>query len=640
MNRAYPSEEEPRLYSLLHVKSVDSEKRVITGIATTPEPDRMGDIVVPTGVKFADSMPLLLHHDKERPVGRVSFQKPTPKGINFEASLPFIAEPGVLKDRVDEAWSSVKAGLITGVSIGFRVIDDAIEQLKSGGLKFLKTEVFELSLVTIPANASATILTVKSLDQAASGRHTSGVTDTSPVRARKDAPVMTIPEQITQFSNLRAAKSARMNELMNGAAKEGATLDEAQSQEYDGLVSEVKSIDTHLTRLKSQESLNIEAATAITNTTSSVSASELRGGNTSTASRITVTPQLPKGTEYIRSICALAHCKGNRWEAAEYARQRWGSTTPAVSEFLKSAITAGSTTDSTFAAPLAVTTPLSNEFIELLRPKTLLGRIPNLRMVPFNISVPSQTAGGTYAWVGQGKVKPLTNMATATVTLLHNKIAGIIPLTEELVKLSSPSAEELVRNEMIAGIVKFMDEQFIDPTVAASGTVSPASITNGTSAITSAGTSNDNAKTDLKALVSAFVTANLSTANAVFVMSEANVFALAMAVNPLGAPLFNGVTPQGGSLWGIPIVATQSAGTTIALIDAQGILVADDGGVSIDVSREASVQMDSAPDDPPTASTVFVSAFQQNLVLLRAERFVTWKRARTASVKYVAATYV
>jgi HK97 family phage major capsid protein len=213
---------------------------------------------------------------------------------------------------------------------------------------------------------------------------------------------------------------------------------------------------------------------------------------------------------------------------------------------------AGTTTDSTFAAPLAVPTPLSNEFIELLRPKTLLGRIPNLRTVPFNISVPSQTAGGTYAWVGQGKMKPLTSLATATVTLCINKIAGIIVLTEELVKISSPSAEALVRDEMIAGIVKFMDEQFIDPTVAASGTVSPASITNGTSAMTSAGTSNDNAKTDLKALMSAFVTANLSTANSVWIMSEANAFALAMAVNAMGAPLFPGMTAQGGTLFGIP----------------------------------------------------------------------------------------
>jgi hypothetical protein len=61
-------------------------------------------------------------------------------------------------------------------------------------------------------------------------------------------------------------------------------------------------------------------------------------------------------------------------------------------------------------------------------------------------------------------------------------------------------------------------------------------------------------------------------------------------------------------------------------------LVADDGQVTIDTSSEASVQMDSAPTYPVSASTVLISAFQQNLLLIRAERFVNWKRARDASV--------
>jgi hypothetical protein len=68
--------------------------------------------------------------------------------------------------------------------------------------------------------------------------------------------------------------------------------------------------------------------------------------------------------------------------------------------------------------------------------------------------------------------------------------------------------------------------------------------------------------------------------------------------------------------------------------------MADEGGLTIDVSREASVQMDSAPTDPPVAATVVVSLWQLNLIGIKAERFINWKRARLASVKYVVATYV
>lgn len=154
-----------RAYSVLHVKAFDEEKRIIRGIATTPEADRVGDVVSPEGVQFKNPMPLLWQHKHDKPVGTVKFDTPTRAGITFEAQLPFIEEPGVLKDRVDEAWQSVKSGLVTAVSIGFRTLDNQVERLKSGGLKFLKTEVIELSLVTIPANAGAMITAIKSLAQ-------------------------------------------------------------------------------------------------------------------------------------------------------------------------------------------------------------------------------------------------------------------------------------------------------------------------------------------------------------------------------------------------------------------------------------------------------------------------------------------
>lgn len=153
-----------RAYSILTVKSVDAETRVIRGIATTPSPDRVGDIVEPMGVKFSNPSPLLWQHNHDQPVGTVKFDKPTANGITFEAQLPIIEESGTLKDRVDEAWQSVKAGLVAAVSIGFRVIEDGYEQIKGGGIRFLKTEVMELSLVTIPANQDATISYVKSID--------------------------------------------------------------------------------------------------------------------------------------------------------------------------------------------------------------------------------------------------------------------------------------------------------------------------------------------------------------------------------------------------------------------------------------------------------------------------------------------
>jgi HK97 family phage prohead protease len=153
-----------RSYSLLQIKSVDDDARVIEGVATSPAPDRMGDVVEPLGVKFKNPLVLLHQHDSKLPVGSVTFDKPTKDGIRFRAVLPKIEEAGPLKDRVDTAWGEVKAGIVRAVSIGFRVLEDGYEILKTGGLRFTKTEVLELSLVSVPANADAVITSVKSFD--------------------------------------------------------------------------------------------------------------------------------------------------------------------------------------------------------------------------------------------------------------------------------------------------------------------------------------------------------------------------------------------------------------------------------------------------------------------------------------------
>lgn len=153
-----------RAYSLLQIRSVSEERRVISGIATTPTPDRMGDIVEPLGVSFTNPLSLLWQHERKKPVGLAKFGKPTKDGIPFEAELPVVHEAGILRDRLEEAWQSIKLGLVRAVSIGFRALEYAFLE-ETDGIRFTKSEVYELSLVTIPAQPEAMITGVgKSID--------------------------------------------------------------------------------------------------------------------------------------------------------------------------------------------------------------------------------------------------------------------------------------------------------------------------------------------------------------------------------------------------------------------------------------------------------------------------------------------
>ena len=533
-----------RAYSLLYVKAFDVESREFSGMATTPTPDRVGDVVEPKGVQFKNPLSLLLYHDNRLPVGHVKFGPATDKGIPFTATIPDVKEPGTLRDRVNEAWQSVKYGLIKGVSIGFRPLEDGIEVLKSG-YRFTKTEVVELSLVSVPANSEATIQVIKELDtsepaalgtSAPDSSTRSGATDaTRVVRiAPQKAKTMqkTIQEQRASFEATRQAKSARMTEIMQKAADEGQTLDQTQSEEYDTLETEVKSIDAHLVRLDALEKANVHKAVAVTSATSVDTASTLRGGN---APVIQMQEHLPPGIGFARAVKAAVVASLDRRNMLDVAKEMYPSDNrlhghithvlnlPKIVSMMKAAVPAGTTTQTTWANALVDPTNLAGEFIEFLRPATIIGKfgtgnIPSLRRVPFNVRMIEQTQGGTGYWVGQGAPKPLTAFGFAPVTLAFTKVAAISVITEELARFSSPSAETLTRDGLRDALVERIDRDLIDPAEAGTANVQPASLTNGLTALSSSGTSADNARTDLANIMADFVSANQDPAGVVLIM--------------------------------------------------------------------------------------------------------------------------
>src|SRR5262245_2044867 len=490
-----------RAYALVHVKQVDDEQRLITGTATTPTPDRIGDIIEPMGVQFRNPLPLLLYHQNDKPVGTVKFNKPTKTGITFEARLPQISNPGTLKARVDEAWDSIKAGLLQGVSIGFRAIEESF--LDDGGIRFIETEVLELSLVTVPANMEATIDTVKMIDAeilAASGNsEPPGVPGPSVTTKPKTSEkrMKTITEQISGFEAKRKDLQAKCDALMEKSGEKGETLDSADSEEYDRMADEIKAVETHIERLQKHEAAAASRAKEI-NGQDQKSGSESRGAF---APRISIKePELPPGIAFARIVKCLGLAQGNRHVALTIAEQLYHDN-QSVIDGLKTSVAAGTVAGTTWAGPLVGTnTSAFADFVEYLRPQTVIGKfgqggIPPLRRVPFRVGLITQTTGGEGYWVGEGDAKPLTKFDFSRRTLEPLKCANIAVLTKETVRDSNPSAETIIRDELARALVQRMDADFIDPDNAGTANIKPASIANGASTVTSAGTSADNVRT-------------------------------------------------------------------------------------------------------------------------------------------------
>ncbi|ACL57576.1 phage major capsid protein [Methylobacterium nodulans] len=644
-----------RMYSLLTVKAVEDEQRIIRGIATTPNPDRVGDIVEPLGVRFKNPMPLLHHHDHDKPVGSVSFDKPTPDGITFEARLPQIAEPGPLRDRVETAWGEVKAGLVRAVSIGFRALEYAF--LDSGGIRFTQTEVLELSLVTVPANADAKISLIKSIDApvlAATGKEprasdrpvrpgASG-TSTKPVNLKPEnvTAMKTVAEQIAALEATRQAKAARMAEVMQTSIDEGRSTDAAEQEEFDTLEQEVQAIDGDLKRLRALEKAQAASARPVVQ-------NQIRTAEDGAAARsgvvVTASPKLPPGIGFARLARVKALAKLDGESPRTLAKELYGENSVIYGIVSKAAVPAGTTSNATWAGALVgEETSVFADFVEFLRPQTILGRfgangVPALRQVPFRVALIGQTSGGQGYWVGEGKAKPLTRFDFERKTLEPLKVANIAVVSEETLRDSSPSAEMIVRDQLAAALRERLDRDFIDPAKAAAANVSPASITHGLTPIASSGNDADAVRADIRALFGAFIAANNTPTSGVWVMPATTALALSLMQNPLGQAEFAGISMNGGTLFGLPVIASEfvpspGTGAYVALVNAADVYLADEGGVAIDMSREASLEMADTPagDAGVPTGAQLVSLWQTDSVGFRAERTVNWARRRASGV--------
>ena len=627
-----------RAYAQLEVRALDGEQRAIEGLATSPTTDRMGDVIEPMGATFANPLALLLYHDAKKPVGAATMGQPSETGIAFRASIPAIAEPGTLRDRVEEAWQSVKSRppLIRGVSIGFRPLEGGVQMMKGGGLRFTKIEILELSLVAIPANAEASIHTIKAFDLQ---RSTAAMSTT-----------LTTLEQIQSYTSMREASAARMRDLMGTAAAAGVTLDEAQSTEYDAAKVKVDELQKHLDRLSALEASNRAAAVPADGRSREAAADSRSADPARPRTPIFLRQNLDPGIEFARMVMCRLVAFQHQFSISPLAvaKARYPDNHRIHQYLERAAVPAGTTTDPNWAGALVDYTNLTQEFIAWLRPQTIIGKfgtggIPSLQAVPFNVGIIGQTSGGAGYWVGEGKAKPLTKFSYDRQALGPSKVAAISVITDELARTSSPSAEQLVRDGLRDALVERLDIDFVDPAKAAVANVSPASITNGvTPLVSTAGTTPDSIRADLAAILQAFVVSNQNVGDLVLVLPNALALQLSLMTNAMGTPEFPGMTLQGGTLVGIPAIASQYAHTTAAgdmviALNAKAIGLADDGAVAIEASREASLEMSDTPtgDSVAPTPTQLVSMWQTNSLALKAERFINWKKLRSGAVVFM-----
>jgi HK97 family phage prohead protease len=139
---------------------IQEDDRTATFVASDETVDRYGDIVSVDGwdlKNFRRNPVFLWMHSQYQPIGQV--KKIGVENKQLLATVRFF-DAGDSK-MADDLWKLVKKRKLRAVSVGFTVKgDEDIETIRDAderitGFRFLRQELLELSLVSVPANPNA-----------------------------------------------------------------------------------------------------------------------------------------------------------------------------------------------------------------------------------------------------------------------------------------------------------------------------------------------------------------------------------------------------------------------------------------------------------------------------------------------------
>ena len=327
-----------------------------------------------------------------------------------------------------------------------------------------------------------------------------------------------------------------------------------------------------------------------------------------------------------KALAVLQQKQGNYVSPIDIAKSQ--GMDPRVIQALEKAVVL----DTSNSSDLIIENQLAGEFIELLRAQTIVDKLaPMMRAAPFNAKIPGAASGSVAGWVGEGKPKPATNPTFMSVNIGHHKVAGIIVRTDELLKLASPSADQMMRDDLIEACAEVIDDTFID--TAAATDDRPAGVLQGATKIDHTGVGVAEYNADLAALRKTFISNNLSLNGAYYVMSETRASDMSELRDALGNPYYRGMDAPSGekTLNGLPVIESETAADVIALIKPSELYLADDGDVEVAFSDQATIDM---------GASTLVNLWQKNMTAIRAERHITWSKRRTAAAAYIDYTNV
>lgn len=407
-----------------------------------------------------------------------------------------------------------------------------------------------------------------------------------------------------QLERLKARRAELLDQLDAINAKvmpeegDARDLTEDEQKDWDDLNAQIKALDRQIERVKfihQERSSRTQPLPEDENLPRGPPGGSATGGE----------QKYPKGIVVARSLRIMAAAKGDVDRAQRIAR-KWGD------EMIARALGSGEGPEGGFLVP----GQYYDELIELLRPMSVV-RAAGAVVLPMvgSLTMPKQTGGSQAEYVGENKDIPSSEPTFGQLTLRERTLAALVPVSNQLIRSSSPRADQVVLNDLIKAIAQREDKGFLldDGTGNKPRGIrqwAPASHVVSANATVNIG----NITTDLGKAEGKLADANVMMMQPAWVMHpkvhiylknlrDANTSAYAFPELRLPEPELQGYPVFTSTQ--IPIAV--NGNTDIMLVDFNDVMLGDSETLEIATSTEASY----------IAGGTLVSAFSQDQTLMR-----------------------
>jgi len=149
------------------------------------------------------------------------------------------------------------------------------------------------------------------------------------------------------------------------------------------------------------------------------------------------------------SFCrAVGAIKSGNWERAGFEEEVFRNTR---------AMSTGTDSEGGYMVPVQA----MPEFIEMIRAEAVCLKMGARHLTGLTgapVVFAKQTGGATFYWTGEDKEIIASMLKVGQLKMVPKKCAALIPISNELVRLANPDAENMVRNDLVMGAGLALDQ--------------------------------------------------------------------------------------------------------------------------------------------------------------------------------------